>query len=119
MVEVPVATLPKGGNEYRGAPGAVRPRPPSRGSSLATDERIRWSPLALSEARRAWNRDRIGLVPVLRCECARSSCRDRVPSVADTHRKAPGQFVVTPAHFEWGVVVRAADRFFVVEPREL
>jgi hypothetical protein len=24
--------------------------------------------------------------------------------------------VVTPAHFEAGVVVRAADRFFVVEP---
>ena len=27
------------------------------------------------------------------------------------------QFVVAPAHFDGGVVVRAADRFFVVELR--
>jgi hypothetical protein len=34
----------------------------------------------------------------------------------ETQRGISQRFVVTPAHFEGGVVVRAADRFFVVEP---
>jgi hypothetical protein len=38
-----------------------------------------------------------------------------VPAVAETHRSAADQFVVAPAHLDGGVVVRAADRFFVVE----
>ena len=37
--------------------------------------------------------------------------------VAETHRRAADQFLVSPAHFDDGVVVRAADRFFVVELR--
>jgi hypothetical protein len=40
-----------------------------------------------------------------------------VPAVAESHRRGADQFVVAPAHFDDGVVVRAADRFFVVESR--
>jgi hypothetical protein len=39
-----------------------------------------------------------------------------VPAVAETHRGIGERFVVMPAHFDGGVVVRAADRFFVVDP---
>jgi hypothetical protein len=39
-----------------------------------------------------------------------------VPAAAEAQRGIDERFVVTPAHFEGGVVVRAADRFFVVEP---
>jgi len=70
----------------------------------------------VSDSRRAGNRERVGLVSELRCECGRPNCRDTVPAVAETQRGAAERFVVTPAHFEDGVVVRAADRFFVVEP---
>ena len=72
--------------------------------------------LTASESRRAGNRERIGLGSELRCECTRPNCRDMVPAVAETQRGISQRFVVTPAHFEGGVVVRAADRFFVVEP---
>ena len=58
----------------------------------------------------------IGLVSELRCECGRPNCRGTVPPVAETQRGIAERLVVTPAHFEGGVVVRAADRFFVVEP---
>jgi hypothetical protein len=74
-------------------------------------------PLALSEARRAWNRSRITPVSEIRCECARRSCRDRVPAVAETHRREADEFVVVPAHSGGVAVVRVADRFFVVESR--
>ena len=117
MVEVPVVVLPKSGGGYRAAPSVVRPGPPSADPILTTRQWIRSSPLALSEARRAWNRDRIGLVADLRCECTRPSCRGRVPADAESHRRGADQFVVAPAHFDDGVVVRAADRFFVVESR--
>ncbi|HET9776365.1 MAG TPA: hypothetical protein VFP77_07340 [Gemmatimonadaceae bacterium] len=70
----------------------------------------------MSESRRAGNRELIGLVSELRCECARPSCMDTVPAAADTQRGIAERFVVTPAHFEGGIVVRAADRFFVVDP---
>jgi len=40
-----------------------------------------------------------------------------VPAVAESHRRRADQFVVAPAHFDDGVVVRAADRFFVVGSR--
>jgi hypothetical protein len=39
-----------------------------------------------------------------------------VPAAAETHRGIAQRLVVSPAHFEGGVVVRAADRFFVVDP---
>jgi hypothetical protein len=72
--------------------------------------------LSVSEGRRAHNRESIGRVFELRCECARVHCRVAVPLVADAHRGTADRFVVAPAHFDGGVVVRAADRFFVVEP---
>lgn len=70
----------------------------------------------VSELRRAGNRELIGLVSELRCECGRPNCKATVPAVAETQRGIAERLVVTPAHFEGGVVVRAADRFFVVEP---
>ena len=74
--------------------------------------------LTVSELRRADNRERIGLVAELQCECAHPNCRDTVPAVAERHRGIAERFVVMPAHFDGGVVVRAADRFFVVDPDE-
>ena len=71
--------------------------------------------LSRSEAVRAWNRERIGLVFELRCECGRPMCADTVPVAAETHRGSADRFVVAPAHFGGGMVVRAADRFFVVD----
>jgi hypothetical protein len=40
-----------------------------------------------------------------------------VPAVAHAHRTGLAQFIVASAHFDGGLVVRAADRFFVVELR--
>ena len=40
-----------------------------------------------------------------------------MPIVAETYRRLADQFLVAPAHFDGGAVVRAADRFFVVELR--
>lgn len=115
MVEVPVKRSPANGGARRAVPSTARPRATER--DLATRQWIRSSPLGLSEARRAWNRDRIGLVADLRCECTRPSCRHRVPVAAEPHRRVAHQFVVSPAHYDVGVVVRAADRFFVVDLR--
>ena len=39
-----------------------------------------------------------------------------MPPVAETQRGIAERLVVTPAHFEGGVVVRAADDFFILEP---
>ncbi len=115
MAEVPgVASLMRGG-AVRAVPSVVRQRPRSAARSRATREPMLSRPFALSEARRIMNRDRIGRCADLRCECARPSCRDQVPAVAEAHRRMANQFVVAPAHFDGGVVVRAADRFFVVE----
>jgi hypothetical protein len=71
--------------------------------------------VTLNESRRADNREHRGLVSELRCECARPNCTDTVPAAAETHRGIAERFVMKPAHFEGGVVVRAHDRFFVVE----
>ncbi len=115
MAEAPVVAHKRAGR-YRTGSGVVHPGPPAGFVLGAAPARMRWgSALAVSEARRAWNRDRIGLVSDLRCECTRLSCRDKVPAVAETHRRVADQLVVVPAHFDGGVVVRAADRFFVVE----
>ena len=117
MVELPVAAFPSSGDAGRATPSVARPGALSPYPRRASRERVRSRQPVLSEARRAWNRDRIGLASGLRCECTRPGCRDRVPAVAETHRRAADQFVVAPAHFDGGVVVRAADRFFVVELR--
>jgi hypothetical protein len=108
MVEVSVVTLPRNTGAYPAARAVL----PSADLNVVTRES---SPLALSEARRAGNRDRIGLVSDLRCECMRPRCRRTVPAVAETYRTLPDQFVVAPNDFVGGLVVKAADRFFIVE----
>jgi hypothetical protein len=113
VAEAPVVALPTRRGAYPTVPGVP---PASPGSTLWARQRAwRRQALALSEARRASNRDRVGLVPELRCECTRPNCRHMLPTVADAHRGIADRFVVAPVHFEGGVVVRAADRFFVVE----
>ena len=82
-------------------------RPPSRESLRSGPSRT------MSESRRAGNRELVGLVCELRCECGRPNCRATVPAVAETPRGIAERLVVTPAHFEGGVV---ADHFFVVKP---
>ena len=104
MVEVQEVTVPRSGGASRAAD-----------FNLATREWIGSSPLALSEARRAGNRDRIGLFSQLRCECTRPNCTETLPAVAETHRRAADQLIVAPAHFDGGVVARCADQFFVIE----
>lgn len=71
----------------------------------------------LRVGRRAGNRRQLGLESDLRCECAELSCRLVVPAVAETHRGVEHRFIVAPAHSGIDTVIRAADRFFVVEPR--
>jgi hypothetical protein len=97
-----MAKAPLAASQRRVALGHARPRPgPAR---------------SLSEARRAWNGEHVGTVSELRCECAQPSCRGTVPAIAETHRGIADRFIVAPAHLNGGVVARAADRFFVVEP---
>jgi hypothetical protein len=117
MPDVPEVAFPSTRRAYRFAPVAGA-RLRSAGANVATRNRIRSNELMLSEARRAWNRGRLGLASELRCECADPSCRAWVPAVADKHRKDPGEFVVAPVHFDRGLVIRAADVFFVVELRD-
>jgi len=107
MVEVPEVAFRRSGGD-RSAPTLMRP-----GSALADPN---CATLTLSEARRAGNRARIGLVSELRCECARPNWTETLPGVAGTHRRAD-QLVVTPAHLDGGVAARIADRFFVIESR--
>src|SRR5690348_13139472 len=64
------------------------------------------SQLTLRDSRRAWNRDGIGLLSDLLCECTRPSCQERIPAVADAHRRIVDQFAVAPAHVDGGIVVR-------------
>jgi hypothetical protein len=116
MVEVSEVAFHKSRGAYRADPSVVRPGSRSGYPDLATREWIRSRPLGLSDARRAANRARIGLVSELRCECTRPNCTEMLPGVAGTHRRAD-QLVVAPLHFDGGVVARIADRFFVIEAR--
>jgi hypothetical protein len=79
---------------------------------------------SLAPARRAGNLERRGFVTRLRCECALPSCRETFPAGAESNRGTAERFIVVPAHLGAIVtlanlydatVVRAADRFFVVE----
>jgi hypothetical protein len=51
----------------------------------------------------------------LRCECGHPNCRATLPSLAETFRGRADRRLVMPAHSTGERVVRAADRFFVVE----
>jgi hypothetical protein len=106
MVDAPVVASPQRRGMDRARTAAPNQPPKGRPPSQ------RFCP---SEALRALNRERIGLVSELRCECGQPTCRDTLPLVAEMHRGMADRFVVMPAHFSGGVVVRAADRFFVVE----
>lgn len=112
MVEAPVVAPPQRRGTGRARTAALTSLPNGRGDRVTRTRRLR-----PSEAVRALNRERIDLVSELRCECGRPTCRDTVPLVAEKHRGTADRFVVRPAHFSGGVVVRAADRFFVVDPR--
>ena len=114
MAEIQEVAVPRSGSAYRFAPSIVPPELPSAEVNLAAQDWTRSNSLALSEARRAWNRDLGGPGSELRCECRRPNCTETLPATAETHRRVAGRFVVAPAHFD-GVVVSAADRFFVVE----
>jgi hypothetical protein len=110
MAEVHEVGFPKGLR----APVAQRSIE-STASSLATRRRAGSSQLDLSEARREWNYDRIGLAADIRCECGSPRCQATAPAVAASYRRGTNQFVVASTHFVGGRVVRAADQFFVVE----
>ena len=78
----------------------------------------------LAPARRAGNVERRGLVTRLRCECGVPSCRKTFPAVAESFRGNAERFIVVPEHVgaivnaakpSRATVVRASDRFFVVE----
>lgn len=79
---------------------------------------------AVMEARRAGNALLGAADAELRCECTLPDCRNTFPAVAELCRGRADRFIVVPAHlgvvvtptniYE-GRVVRAADRFFVVE----
>ena len=119
MVEASVVGFPGPGRTRRGGARGVPPRrtdSPDMGAVGA--EGIRSSPsLAIGEARRVRNRQRIELLASLRCECDRPGCTDTLPGAAEAHRGTADRFIVVPAHVNGGVVVRAADRFFIVELR--
>lgn len=110
MAVAPVVASPQRSGANRARTVAPTPRPrgrPHRVTPFATARP--------SDVRRALDREQIDLVGEFRCECGRPTCRDTVPAVAETYRGSADRFVVTPAHFGGGVVLRAADRFFVVD----
>ena len=54
-------------------------------------------------------------VSELRCECAGPTCRATIPAGAEASRGPADRRLVVPAHFSGdGIVIRAADEFFVV-----
>jgi hypothetical protein len=74
---------------------------------------------SLSWLRRAQNQKKTARRGELRCECPDPACRETFPARAVSHRGTPGRFIVAPMHANGATVVRAADRFFVVDPRLL
>ena len=70
----------------------------------------------LRAARRNRNYKSRGFLEKLRCECARPECRATFPAGAEAHRQRYERFIVVPDHAAGELVVRAADRFFVVDP---
>jgi hypothetical protein len=109
MAVVPVVAPTQRRGRDRARTAAPTPLPSGRPQPVASSQRLR-----PSEAR-AWNRERIDLVCELRCECGQPTCTATVPAVAETHRGSAERFLVMPAHLGGGVVVRAADRFFVID----
>ena len=112
-----IAASPRRAGIDRAGRRVARSGAVDRAARSPSRESLRSGPArTTSESRRAGNRELIDLASELRCECGRPNCRATVPAAAETQRGIAERLVVTPAHFEGGVVVRAADRFFVVEP---
>jgi len=84
---------------FRARSGAIGPR----------------STFAVRNARRAGNLGDGAFLDDLRCECARPDCEASFPAGAETHRRHPERFIITPDHLAGETVIAAADRFFVVE----
>jgi hypothetical protein len=110
MAQAPVEAPPQPGGSYRRRTATRNARTRGHRDSPAIAQRLR-----LSEALRALNRERIGVGSELRCECGQPTCTETLPLVADSHRGVADRFVVMPAHYKDGVVVRASDHFFVVD----
>ena len=89
-------------------------------STVPTLPRLARGP-SLAPARRAGNVERRDFVTRLRCECALPSCRETFPAVAESYRGTAERFIVVTPQLKFAenlddaTVVRAADRFFVVE----
>jgi hypothetical protein len=115
MTQTPASSVRKRAGKDPFVPDAWRPAQIGR---LAPRSVTRSAAVpALSELRRARNRQNIGLIDELRCECTVASCRETFPAAADRHRGAAERFIVAPAHLNGDTAVKVADRFFVIEPR--
>jgi hypothetical protein len=55
----------------------------------------------------------VARVPTAFCECGSSRCRQTIPAAA--YRRRPDQLIVAPEHRGADTIIRAADRFFIVE----
>jgi hypothetical protein len=101
------------------ASSAWRPtQPAGRNRRVARDgPPLRVVP-AVSERRRAQNRQNLGFVTELRCECAIAHCRETFPAAADHHRGTEDCFIVAPAHLNGDTPLKVADRFFVIARNE-
>ena len=72
----------------------------------------------LSERRRAQNRENLGFVTELTCECAIAPCRETLHAAADNHRGTEDCFVVAPAHLSDDTPLKVADHFFVISRKD-
>jgi hypothetical protein len=57
----------------------------------------------------------VARAPTAYCECGSSRCRQTVPAAAEAHRRSPDELIVAPEHRGADEILRAADRFFIVE----
>jgi hypothetical protein len=92
----------------------LQPGPARLGTRAAKDP-FHTSAPNLREARRRTNLGKGA--GDLRCECREPLCERSLPADAEAHRKMRGGFLVVPGHQDGDVVIGAADRFFIVEPR--
>ena len=57
----------------------------------------------------------VARVPTAFCECGSARCRQTVPAAAEAYRRSPDELIVAPEHRGADEILRAADRFFIVE----
>jgi len=118
MTQAPASSVRKRAGKDPFVPDAWRPMQGARLATRAPRCVIRSAAVpTLSELRRARNRQNIGLIAELRCECTVPSCGETFPAAADGHRGGAERFIVVPAHLNGDTAVKVADRFFVIEAR--